>query len=90
MCLGLSGCLGMQTTGCGLRFFVKKIGATGCVFDFQGVWECKLQGVVYISQHSEIAIPKNADHCFWVKIMKTSRSDGFSNKKMPPKREHFV
>jgi len=80
----------VQTTGCGLRFFAKKIGATGCVFDFQGVWECKLQGVVYISQHSEIAIPKNADHCFWVKIMKTSRSDGFSNKKMPPKREHFV
>ena len=71
-------------------FFVKKLEATGCVLDFQGVWECKLQDVVYISQHSEITIPKNAGHCFWVKIMKTSRSDGFSNKKMPPKREHFV
>ena len=75
----------MQTTGCGLHFFVKKLEDTGCVFDFQGVWECKLQGVVYISQHSEITIPKNAGHCFWVKIMKTSRSDGFSNKKCPQK-----
>jgi hypothetical protein len=83
----------MQTTWCGLRFFVKKIeatgcvfdfqsvgkyklqgvvcifllkkiGATGCVLDFQSVRKCKLQGVVYISQHSEIAIPKNAGHCF--------------------------
>ena len=48
MCFGLSGCLGMQTTGCGLHFFVKKIGATGCVFDFQGVRKCKLQGVVCV------------------------------------------
>ena len=54
----------MQTTGCGLRFFVKKIEDTGCVFDFQGVGKCKLQGVVCISQHSEIAIPKNAGYCF--------------------------
>ena len=66
-------------------FFVKKLEATGCVLDFQGVWECKLQDVVYISQHSEITIQKNAGHCFWVKIMKTSRSDGFSNKKCPQK-----
>ena len=54
----------MQTTGCGLHFFVKKIGATGCVFDFQSVGDSKLQGVVCISQHSEITIPKNAGHCF--------------------------
>ena len=38
----------MQTTGCGLHFFVKKIGATGCVFDIQGVRKCKLQGVVCV------------------------------------------
>ena len=38
----------MQTTGCSLRFFVKKLGATGCVFDFQGFWECKLQGLVCV------------------------------------------
>ena len=48
MYLGLSVCLGMQTTGCSLRFFVKKIEDTGCVFDFQGVGKCKLQGVVCI------------------------------------------
>ena len=46
--IGLSECREMQTTGCGLHFFVKKIGATGCVFDFQGVGYSKLQGVVCI------------------------------------------
>jgi len=46
--IGLSGCQEMQTTGCGLCFFVKKLEDTGCSFDFQGVWECKLQGVVCV------------------------------------------
>jgi len=29
-------------------FFIKKLEATGCVFDFQGVGKCKLQGVVCV------------------------------------------
>ena len=46
--IGLSGCQEMQTTGCSLCFFVKKLEDTGCSFDFQGVGKCKLQGVVCV------------------------------------------